>query len=285
MPALSAALFVNFLAACHGGRGEPTSVASAESVELGAARWLEVGRSFQGRPIVATTVGHGPRHALIICGIHGNEPEGLAAAEPLIDIARSASATWTTTIVRDLNPDGSASRTRGNARGVDLNRNWPAANYTLRAARDGRQLHGESPLSEPETRAGFDLIERVRPELCIVFHASRTGPFINFDGPAAAFADSFARAASAVGRAWRVRPSMGYPTPGSLGSLLGVDGRVAILTVEFELGDSSRPVREAIAGVAAVLCDGGEAHPKRKVEAATGTPSKRGDRRTGQAGL
>jgi hypothetical protein len=62
--------------------------------------------------------------------------------------------------VRDLNPDGSARRTRTNARGVDLNRNsstgWAGA--------------GRRPWSEPEARALRDVVLRERPAVTIFYH-------------------------------------------------------------------------------------------------------------------
>src|SRR5688572_11324952 len=43
------------------------------------SQWRELGRSVEGRPIRARTVGHGPRHVLWIGGIHGDETEGTLA--------------------------------------------------------------------------------------------------------------------------------------------------------------------------------------------------------------
>ena len=64
------------------------------------------------------------------------------------------------------NPDGSATGTRGNAHGVDLNRNFPWRWRHL----GGVYYSGTRPASEPETRALRRLILRERPDVSIWFH-------------------------------------------------------------------------------------------------------------------
>ena len=65
-----------------------------------------------------------------------------------------------------LNPDGLAAHTRGNAHGVDLNRNFP---YRWRPLR-GVYASGRRALSEPEARIAYRLIRRIRPAVTIWFH-------------------------------------------------------------------------------------------------------------------
>jgi protein MpaA len=69
-------------------------------------------------------------------------------------------------LVPNLNPDGAAAETRGNAHGVDLNRNFPWRWRHL----TGAFLSGPAPLSEPESRIAARLIERIHPTLSIWFH-------------------------------------------------------------------------------------------------------------------
>jgi murein peptide amidase A len=127
---------------------------------------LTIGQSVRGRPIVATVSGD-PNAAdrfLVIGCVHGNEPAGTRVARRLLASGRSGKAAlW---IVPSLNPDGVAAGTRGNAHGVDLNRNFPFAWRPL----GGLEYAGPRPLSEPESRAARRLIRRVEPDVTIWFH-------------------------------------------------------------------------------------------------------------------
>lgn len=128
-----------------------------------------VGRSVQGRPIAVRRVGDpaARRKVLVIGAIHGDEGAGRAIVRALADARRAPAGTelW---LVSTVNPDGAARRTRTNARGVDLNRNFPRA--WRAGARGGGDYGGPRPLSEPETRAVRRLILRVRPRVTIWFH-------------------------------------------------------------------------------------------------------------------
>lgn len=210
-------------------RGRASAAAHAPRPAAVVA-WQPIGLSSQGRPIEAITLGSGVRRVLLIGGIHGDEPEGGRTINAVAAYLAALRSDATIRIIRDLNPDGSAAHTRTNARGVDLNRNWPARNFAPGGERGG------APLSEPETRTLAAELEGFRPDLVLVCHAARNGPFVNFDGPAGDLAQSFAGAAAQTDPRWRVVPAMGYPTPGSLGSLLGVDRGVPILTIEFARG-------------------------------------------------
>ena len=134
----------------------------------------------------------------------------------------------TVRVVRDMNPDGTARGTRTNARGVDLNRNWPAANFRPSTNR------GLRALSETETQAVWEDLTAFDPALVIVFHASRSGPFVNFDGPATLSAQRFVEGAVEHDGRWKVVADMGYATPGSLGTVIGQERGLPILTIEFE---------------------------------------------------
>jgi Zinc carboxypeptidase len=72
-------------------------------------------------------------------------------------------------LVPTANPDGLAARTRQNAHGVDLNRNWPAAWARNGAPWDG-YYSGPRPLSEPETQAVAAFLRRLRPHYVVSLH-------------------------------------------------------------------------------------------------------------------
>ncbi|HEY5478893.1 MAG TPA: M14 family zinc carboxypeptidase [Gaiellaceae bacterium] len=138
--------------------------ADAPAAGRGTTRHL-IGRSVQGRAIYAYQRGdpYGPT-VLIVGSIHGNEPDGVAVARRLLKTpAPEGVDLW---VILNLNPDGRAAGTRGNAHGVDLNRNFP-----WRWRRLGRAFYsGRRRLSEPESRAAYRLIKRLRPRLSIWFH-------------------------------------------------------------------------------------------------------------------
>lgn len=214
--------------------------------------WESIGSSVRGKPILATMVGEGPRRVYVIGGVHGDEPEGHEVARVLPDLLRRADPAETSgatvRILMDMNPDGTRAGTRGNTRGVDLNRNWPATNYRASAR------HGTRAMSELETVAVHTDMTRFDPDVVIVFHSSYRGPFVNYDGAETALAYRFAAAARDHDPRWRVVHEMGYPTPGSLGSYVGLDQRTPILTVEFQRGrEVQTNARAVLAGVLSVL--------------------------------
>jgi protein MpaA len=144
------------------------SVAAAGCVIVASppAHVVVLGRSVQGREIDAIELGDpsSPRKVLIVGCIHGNEPAGIAVARALVAVP--GVDLW---VVPDLNPDGVAAGTRGNAGGVDLNRNFPWQWRPLDRP-GGTYYAGPHALSEPESRIAYRLIRRLRPRLSIWFH-------------------------------------------------------------------------------------------------------------------
>lgn len=207
----------------------PAVPSPADAGDVSGDEWEVVGASIQGRPIRVRSVGHGPRTVLFIGGIHGDETEGIHATKVLPDALTAAGLAdrVTLTIVEDANPDGRAMGTRGNANGVDINRNFPASNFDT-----SDPSNGGTPLSQPESRALFGTIERVAPDLIIAMHSWAGRQFINFDGPARDIAERFAQSSGLI-----VEESSSFaPTPGSLGSFVGRDRGTPLLTVEVLKG-------------------------------------------------
>ena len=131
--------------------------------------------------------GSGSRRVLVVGGVHGNE-FGSAVAEQFTAFLRAhpgaVPAGARLDIIPCLNPDGVARDSRANARGVDLNRNFPTADW--RAKLNSRDYAGELRLSggsragsEPETRA---LLEYLRQGFVAVVSLHSRGGFLDYNG-------------------------------------------------------------------------------------------------------
>ncbi len=138
-----------------------------------------IGNSVQGRPITAYRFGTGETHIAFIGGIHqGDEANSTDLINRAIDyyslhyeaIPREITAYF----IPDVNPDGHALKSRFNANGVDLNRNWPTTNWqTDTFAAEGliKGGGGKAPLSEPETSALWNYIQKNKLISTLWYHA------------------------------------------------------------------------------------------------------------------
>jgi len=136
---------------------------------------INIGRSVQDRPIVAFRSGpeDAPLEVLVVGAIHGDETAGMRIADRLIQAPPIPGVRLL--VVPTVNPDGVAAGTRGNAHGVDLNRNFPYRWLPL----DGGEYSGAHPLSEPEAWGAYGFIYLNRPDVTIWFHQ----PFGLIDRP------------------------------------------------------------------------------------------------------
>jgi hypothetical protein len=193
-------------------------------------------RSAQGRTIWGTdVVDRGSQlRVLVLGGIHGDEMSSVSLVYHWIGLARQGVADMPYGVhwrfVPSLNPDGLFAHPskRVNARGVDLNRNFPTPNWTRdareywekRTKRDPRRWPGKAALSEPESQYVVDQIARFKPHLIVSVHA----PFgvLDFDGPTIA--------PTRLGRLYLDQVGI---YPGSLGNYGGVHKGVPVVTIEL----------------------------------------------------
>ena len=194
-----------------------------------------------GRSLRYWTFGTGHETVLLLGGIHGDERSSAEAAYDFIaELERHPAvlADRRVVIAPEVNPDGIADRTRRNDRGVDLNRNYPADNW--RHADPARQhWPGSGPSSEAETRFVLMLLREFPPSRVVSTHAAAA--CVNWDGPARALADCMSDECGLPTRA-----SIGYPTPGSLGSYLGLDRSIPTITLDLAHKDSVASALPAI---------------------------------------
>lgn len=154
----------------------------AALAERNGWRCEQFGTSALGAPLLAWWPTSATPSRILYAAIHGEEAVTLQAAHQLLRTVHADDAC--AVVVPVLNPDGVLAGTRQNARGVDLNRNFPSDGWidapsptywptTLTRRTEFRtQLSspGTEPGSEPETQALMGLVQRVQPEHVIDLH-------------------------------------------------------------------------------------------------------------------
>lgn len=178
---------------------------------------------------------YGPREApadiLLIAAMHGDENETTVVLSEAL--RRISPGGIKNPVILSTNPDGALQGTRSNGRGVDLNRNWPTANWSSNTVyhkdhggtvQDIGLSTGESPGSEAETQALMDCVHRLKPRTVISLHAPLACVEDPKETPLARWI------ASQVNLP--LVPDVGYPTPGSFGTWSTEQG-INIITWEL----------------------------------------------------
>ena len=203
---------------------------SPESRGIIRLPFSEYGRSVLGAPLRYIPC-RGKCRLLVMAGIHGEEPETTFLLSRVLrafdDIFDSVA------FILCANPDGVTLGTRGNANGVDLNRNFDTRNFStemvgsrsvLEAPRDTLLSPGSAAASEPETQALVALIEKLSPASIVSMHA----PIACIDAP------QKTKLVEDLMRTFNLPwlPDIGYKTPGSLGTWCG-ERNIECVTLEL----------------------------------------------------
>jgi hypothetical protein len=154
-------------------------------------------------------------------------------------------------VIQCLDPDGQVAETRGNANGVDLNRNFPSPNWRgrLKAGDPSRReglTGGTAPASEPETQALVTYLQRGYARV-VALHSH--GGYIDYNGPGSrALARMISRATKLPLQTTAYQSSIG----GSLGTYVPWRYRIPVLTIELNEERCTPQLRDGLLSLSAV---------------------------------
>jgi protein MpaA len=181
------------------------------------------------------------KNILVFSLIHGDESGAGVLGRYWIERLKTVNPRNSWRIIPILNPDGTQKKTRTNARGVDLNRNFPTLDWNEKAVaywkNEGqsskRKFPGDNAASEPEVNCALKHISEFKPDFVMSIHTPLN--VLDFDGP-------------------KVKPPIySYLPwkrlgnfPGSLGRFLWVEKNIPVLTTElkYDLPTTSGPFEQ-----------------------------------------
>ena len=234
---------------------------NCESIE-----WKHVRNSVQGRPLFWTVFGNESEHkakqynaTMILCGVHGDEITPIKFCFDVINHFKNSGYDFNDqllVVAPVVNPDSYFKKkpTRTNARGIDINRNFPTKDWWKKARqlwkswyrKDKRRNPGRKPISEPEVLFQVNLIKRYRPAKIISVHAPLT--MIDYDGPAKnnnemitnkdKSANQLLIQMSQKAAGYRVKNYRVFP--GSLGNYAGNERNIPTYTLELPTSDYTK---------------------------------------------
>ena len=166
---------------------------------------------------------------LVFSLIHGDETPAGSVGRFWMERLQSIDPRNSWRVVPILNPDGVKLKTRTNANGVDVNRNFPTRDWEKQAKvywekdskKNPRRFPGDKSGSEPETQCALKHIEDFKPDFVVSIHTPLK--VLDFDGPTV-------KPPKFDYLPWK---SLGN-YPGSLGRYLWMERKTPVLTAEFK---------------------------------------------------
>jgi hypothetical protein len=162
--------------------------------------------------------------------IHGDELTAGVVARAWMERLNKIDPRNTWRVIPIANPDGLVAKTRYNANGVDLNRNFPSSDWEHQALAywkkqsksDKRRYPGPSAASEIETRCLMKHFDDFKPDFIISIHTPLG--VLDLDGPKLTQPPSF-----------QPLPWISLGNfPGSLGRYMWKDKDIPVLTIELK---------------------------------------------------
>lgn len=232
-------------------------------------KWIHVRNSVLGDPLIWAVFGNEqlltvkPQNVtMIMCAVHGDEITPVKFCFDILHYMYKLEKTEEgrkrlednlVVIAPIVSPDSFFKKfpSRTNARGVDVNRNFPTKDWNEHAVTkwkkdyrsDKRRFPGKFANSEPETIFQVNLIKRYSPDKIISVHAPLT--ILDYDGPTIAHehlqeiamnAENLVGQMSKLAKDYTVK---NYPFfPGSIGNYAGNERGIPTITIELPTSDN-----------------------------------------------
>lgn len=192
-----------------------------------------IGTTHNGLPMMAYDFGNKGKSILLLSGVHGDEIEAVALAKVLVcDFLKSFNYNVQLSIIPEFNLDGILLQTRKNGNNVDLNRNLPTKDWTNNI-KEERYFPGASAGSEKENKNLIQFIADKNIKLIISLHSWK--PCLNVNGDCKKEAEVLSHITG-----YKILESIGYPTPGCLGTYAGLEKNIPTITYELPRLEENR---------------------------------------------
>lgn len=219
-------------------------------------QWNHVRSSFWGNPIIWHVLGDEEEHkkrakntTLILCGVHGDEITPIKFCFDILEDIKTNNKLLKNNLIviaPIVTPDSfmRKSPTRTNARGIDINRNFPTKDWNKKAVslwksrykKDKRRFPGLKAMSEQETIFQVNLIKRYSPNKILSVHAPLS--LIDYDGPGEGHSSGGAQLLIQMSDKAGKYKTNNYPFfTGSLGNWAGNERKIPTYTIELPNSD------------------------------------------------
>lgn len=189
--------------------------------------------SVEGRPIYHYNRGgqnEKSKKILVFSLIHGDETHAGTVGRYWMQRLENIMPRNNWRVVPVLNPDGVLRKTRTNANRIDLNRNFPTADWdqlankywTEQMKSNPRRFPGVQAGSEPEVKCALEHIDNYKPDFIVSVHTPLR--VLDYDGPKINKPPKFDYLP------WKTLGHM----PGSLGRYMWFERQTPVLTMELK---------------------------------------------------